>query len=494
VSAVLTRGTRGRFGILGVGLFLSYAYFYQAGGWNQNSRFDLVRAVVGQRTLRIDTFQDNTGDKAVYGRHVYSDKAPGLALSAIPFVEVASPVLRAIGVGPESERGVTTLSYLATIATSGLAIAAAGALLGLTAAWLFRSASAGTFVAIAFGLSSPAWAYATLFMGHALATGCLVFAFCGAVVLPALAGSRQRIGLACLIGLAGGWATLTELTAAIPAALIAGLALWRIRREGRDRLQSVAGGVMAGALVCMAVLATYNTMAFGSPSHIGYASEAGQFPELKTGFFGITHPKLDVLYELLFGQFRGLLPVAPVLALAPFGWWSWHRRHVDLGTLVVAILIPLYYLWLNGSYFYWNGGWSFGPRHMTPGLPFLALALAPVWVSAPRYARWGLAALCSVGVALTLIGISVTAQPPITYDRPLAQLWWPAFMDGDLSVGHTSFNMAGWNPELVRHHPEVHQAWNVGELLGLHGRASLIPLLAVWTLAGAGMWWRSIRS
>ena len=491
VSAVLTRGVRGRFGILGLALFVSYAYFYAGGGWNQNSRFDLVRAVVGQGTLRIDAFQDNTGDKAVYRRHVYSDKAPGLALSAIPIVEVASAALRAMGIAPESERGVSTLSYLATIATSGLAVAAAAACLGLTAAWLFGSATAGMFVAISFGLSSPAWAYATLFMGHALATGCLAFAFCGAVVLPALADSRRRTGVACLIGLSGGWATVTDLTAAIPAALIAGLALWQIRSEGRDRLRPVAAGVLAGALVCIAVLVTYNTMAFGAPLHIGYASEAG-FPELKTGFFGITYPKLHVMFELLFGQFRGLLPLAPVLALTPLGWWSWHRMGFDRGTLVVAILIPIYYLWLNGSYFYWNGGWSYGPRHMTPALPFLALALAPVWVRAPRYVRSGLAALCLAGVALTLIGVSVTPQPPIVYDRPLVQLWWPAFGDGDLSVNHTSFDMAGWNPDLVRHHPEAHQAWNVGELMGLQGRASLVPLLAAWALAAAAMWRRSI--
>ena len=42
-------------------LFVSYAYFYQAGGWNQNSRFDLVRAIVEQRTTRIDGYVENTG-------------------------------------------------------------------------------------------------------------------------------------------------------------------------------------------------------------------------------------------------------------------------------------------------------------------------------------------------------------------------------------------------------------------------------------------------
>ena len=31
-------------------LFLSYSYFYQGGGWSQNSRFDQVRARIRERT------------------------------------------------------------------------------------------------------------------------------------------------------------------------------------------------------------------------------------------------------------------------------------------------------------------------------------------------------------------------------------------------------------------------------------------------------------
>ena len=63
-------------------LFTLYAYFYQAGGWNQNSRFDLVRAVTNDHAVRIDPYQRNTGDKALYDGHYYSDKAPNLALAA----------------------------------------------------------------------------------------------------------------------------------------------------------------------------------------------------------------------------------------------------------------------------------------------------------------------------------------------------------------------------------------------------------------------------
>src|SRR5256712_13515877 len=86
--------------------FISYAYFYQGGGWNQNSRFDLVRAILERGTLRIDAYQENTGDKALFNGHYYSDKAPGLALLALPAAAASRPGLRALGVDPASPRGL----------------------------------------------------------------------------------------------------------------------------------------------------------------------------------------------------------------------------------------------------------------------------------------------------------------------------------------------------------------------------------------------------
>ena len=62
----------------------TYAYFYQAGGWNQNSRFDLVRAMVEDHALRIDRFEKNTGDDSVRAGHHYCDKAPGASWLCTP--------------------------------------------------------------------------------------------------------------------------------------------------------------------------------------------------------------------------------------------------------------------------------------------------------------------------------------------------------------------------------------------------------------------------
>ena len=51
--------------VLAIALFVSYAYFYQAGGWSQNSRFAMVRAVLEHQTLQIDAYQLHTGDRAI---------------------------------------------------------------------------------------------------------------------------------------------------------------------------------------------------------------------------------------------------------------------------------------------------------------------------------------------------------------------------------------------------------------------------------------------
>ena len=51
---------------MGAALFVSYAYFYEAGGWNQNSRFALIRAILERHTLQIDAYQLHTGDRALW--------------------------------------------------------------------------------------------------------------------------------------------------------------------------------------------------------------------------------------------------------------------------------------------------------------------------------------------------------------------------------------------------------------------------------------------
>src|SRR2546425_11821837 len=88
--------------LIAVVLFVSFAYFYQGGGWNQNSRFVLVRSLIEQGTLRIDSYHENTGDKALYQGHYYSHKGPGLSLLAVPPLAAMKAGLATTGLCPGS--------------------------------------------------------------------------------------------------------------------------------------------------------------------------------------------------------------------------------------------------------------------------------------------------------------------------------------------------------------------------------------------------------
>src|SRR5881227_3754139 len=84
--------------LLGAVSFMSFLYFYEGGGWNQNSRFDLLRAIVERHTLQIDAYADNTQDKAHFRGHYYSDKAPGLVFLALPLALATRSVMGMAGV------------------------------------------------------------------------------------------------------------------------------------------------------------------------------------------------------------------------------------------------------------------------------------------------------------------------------------------------------------------------------------------------------------
>jgi hypothetical protein len=489
--------TRGEFRaamVLAGALAFSYAYFYQAGGWNQNSRFALVRAILERHTLRIDAYQLHTGDRAIWREHYYSDKAPGASLTSLVPVQAARFVSLLAHVDPASFPGIAFTSYIATVATSGVfTVAAALAVFWLSLRW-GATRGAALFAATAYGIGSPAWAYATLFMGHGQTAGCLMIAFVAAEILgepdgPAAAGhhtpmpAQGRRALAFIVGLSGGWAVVTEFPAAIPAILIGVLALVRVRRADPGGLPAAVGWIAAGVAIAATPLLVYDALAFDSPFRLGYSSEEG-FREMRSGFFGITYPKLSTLGELLVGSYRGLLPLSPLMAVAAAGLVSLGRKGLA-GPAIVAAGIAAYYLLLNASYFFWEGGWAYGPRQLTPGLPFIALGLAPLWDEA-RYA-WR--ALFIAGwiwsVGITLIAVSTTPQPPSSFKAPVRELLWPAFRDGDLSLNHQTFVHYAATPDRLRGGTMPHAAWNLGELAGLHGLPSLFPLAAAWITAAA---------
>jgi hypothetical protein len=81
--------------------------------------------------------------------------------------------------------------------------------------------------------------------------------------------------------------------------------------------------------------------------------------------------------------------------------------------------------------------------------------------------------------------VSTTSQLSMQDRCPFVQSVWPAFWSGHVAINRNSMLTVA---EAVSN--TECGAFNLGQLLGLQGRASLIPLFAMWAVA-ALLWWRS---
>jgi hypothetical protein len=481
------RGTARTAAVLAGALLISYAYFYQAGGWNQNSRFALVRAILEQHSVRIDAYHDATGDRALWRGHYYTDKAPGVSFLALAPVALARGADRAAGIDPDSRPGIAWTSYVATVATAGVFTLIAALVVFWLTRWWGYSRNAALFAATGYSIAGPAWCYATLFMSHGVTAGCLMVAFAGAVALG-VTGAPRRLA-AWIVGIFCGLAVLSEFPAAVPVVFITAFAIMNAYRVDRRDAPDITARILAAGALMALVLAAYNAAAFGSPLHLGYTSEEStEGIAMRQGLFGITYPTWHVAYEVLLGKYRGLLPLSPLVALTPIGLVLLARSPARRRATIVAALVATYYFLLNISYHFWEGGWAYATRHLTPGLPFLALGLAPLWDSWRRTGRAVLAAAWIVGSALTLVAVSTSPQPPSNVMSPVTELLWPAFAEGDLALNNQSFVDQNADPDRLRHNPKGHAGWNLGQLMKLHGLPSLAPLAAVWAVAGWALW------
>jgi hypothetical protein len=455
----------------------TYAYFFQGGGWNQNSRFNLVRAIVEQGTIRVDDYDRNTGDVAIRdGRH-YSDKAPGVAVLAVPAYAAVFPL--AHGERPRG-RLVNAGAHLATLSAIGIPSALTAAVLFRLALALGASAGAAAGVAVAYALATLALPYSTMLYSHQPAAAALLGAFALLALprLPSSSSSPSAPARLLLVGFLLSCAPTFEYPAALGVAVIALYAAATVRPGPR------LGWIALGAAVPVFALAAYHTAAWGGPLLL-----PGHFsvdPRRHAGaFMGISVPSATLLGKILLSPTRGVFRHAPWLALWIPGAIALARvPHLRAEAAVIA-LVPAAYLAFNSalttSPVDWHAGWGIGPRHVVASLPFVALGVAGLFARTTGRARpvlWLVfATLAAWSAGLMFVATAVRPEVPTWYDRPFADYLWPLFREGSLGVNtipiHTGFVH------------EQRQAWNLGEVLGLAGLSSLLPLAAYLCATGA---------
>lgn len=425
--------------------FLSNAYFLQSlDNPNAISRAALSVALIEHGTPSIDALADLAKDKAIMSGHYYSDKAPGMSFLAVP----AAAAFIAI-VNPRHDdqlwHGGSTISAtfgelvaLSAVVTSSLLTAISVALMCAIVVRLTGSLRCAVLIAFIYGQATPIWFWATTFFGHSVAAALLVLGF--HALLKTTGEGKKRWAL--WSGLTLGWAVLVELTAAVPVAMLVVFALWHLRT--RRQLARCSSLIALGGFPALGLLLAYNAAAFGSPFELGYSHVDG-YDGMLAGFYGITMPRLSILWKITFGDQHGLLCLSPVLALLPLGIASaaLSPRWRALGALWTLIVV--YYFLLDSGFVIWDGGDSTGPRHVTASLPFACLLLAPLWEAGGQVARRAIVALGAASGVLCLIAVSVSVTMPNDWGLSIAGFLLPRFWDGSFDGGVASvLRQRGW--------------------------------------------------
>jgi len=121
----------------------------------------------------------------------------------------------------------------------------------------------------------------------------------------------------------------------------------------------------------------YNTLYNGSPIVFGYQDGLYQYIGL---------PHLDVMAGLFISPSRGLVIYSPFFVFALLGLRYLHQEEARRFYRFAALAFALGFLSLS-MYYFWDGGWGYGTRLLTDGLPYATLLLIPAFTRLRGAAR-----------------------------------------------------------------------------------------------------------
>lgn len=445
-------------------VFLTFSYFHQGGGWNQNCRFAMVRAMAEQHRFSIDSYliyvpdpasetkdklnrltieytsvflpdktyslcwMDSkgqlvpisnsvppgavlvavdqiaaTGDVSYFDGHFHPNKAPGTSFLALPAYYVLGHIEKLFGIDPDSWWVLTCNAWLTSVFSVGLISALGSMVFFRLSVRLSGDLRAALISTLAFTFGTMYFPYATMLYEHNIIAAALLASFALIYRLklsPDVCKARTWLVLS---GMVAAFAAITNYLAVLVVPL---LTVYAFLATGK---RSTVAWFGLGTLGPFLLLCAYNVACFGTPLTTNYRYQNPIFLESGGVVLGVLNwPSGEVFLKLLLSPYRGLLLASPVLVLGIVGLASMFgqpgfRLEAWLFTCVILVFL-LFNVCFNG----WDGGWTTVPRYLGPSIPFLAL---PIVLVVKRY-FWTTLVLAVISVAIHLLFTVVDPQSP----------------------------------------------------------------------------------
>jgi hypothetical protein len=356
-------------------VFIFYGFFIKHGDWNINSRLGLVKAVVEEHRLAIDSYHTGefeTEDKAFVNGHYYSDKAIGA--SALGIV-LYWPIYQLTG-GISS---YSTFVMLITLLTISIPAALLAPILYKTVLSYTKDRWFSLLVALSISLGTAIFPYAGAFYGHSLSALAAFSAFSLWMDVNHF-DAKITIGRSFLSGLLIGLLVLTEYPTAIIAIFLIGYIIhvaWS--KKSLFNWNFFVPFALGGGMI-LALLLVYNKISFGSPFTTGYSLDS--FEKFQAafdkGFMGFEWPRLTTLFFMTFHPSQGVFFQSPILLFAVGGiGWSLQKKNLRAEIITALAIILVFFIAFSGVRLWW-GGDAFSTRYMIPVFPFFTLFLLEI--------------------------------------------------------------------------------------------------------------------
>jgi hypothetical protein len=382
---------------------------------NSCSRVLPIATFFEQGNFILDKYKDKTIDISVIDGHYYMDKAPLPSFITLPFFGI----LKWLGIVKPIEGSYYGKAIYITGAIVCGIIPFLLMLFYVAKSLIKKQRKELVLMAFVAYLSSFIFVFAGTFFAHVLAASLLLMAY-----IQYQDHKYYLAGLLCGLGFLTEYTTLWIIFS------------WLLIELFKNKSIKNSIQLVLGFSPALLVIFIYNYYFTGSPFKMLYLFVADNFDVASKSTYGLSFPKLNALYGLIISENRGLLFYAPVLIYGLFLFFTKRVESIKIKKYFLhPIILPFILTTLFiSSHAAWDGGWSYGPRHLTAVASLLIFGL----IQSEEFGKYKVIfwITCGYGLLCTLLAkLTVIYSVPPLEENILSYLiskLKDAFNDGNI--------------------------------------------------------------